>query len=69
MPRGPAVQSNVWNAPLSTAQLIAFIAKAEADPALKQKLDAAGDASAVVAIARGYGFLFSPASLARHLRG
>lgn len=55
--------------PVSKAQLIAFLAKAEADPTLKQKVDAAVDASAVAAIARDEGFLFSPASLSRHLRG
>lgn len=54
---------------MSKAQLIAFLAKAEADPALKMKMDAATDPSAVAAIARDAGFLFSPASLARHLRG
>jgi predicted ribosomally synthesized peptide with nif11-like leader len=54
---------------MSKAQLIAFLAKAEADPAIQQRIDAAADGSAVVAIARGEGFLFSPASLARHLRG
>jgi hypothetical protein len=32
-------------------------------------VDAADDSSAVVAIAQGEGFHFSPASLARHLRG
>lgn len=54
---------------MSKAQLIAFLAKAEADPALKQKIDAATDPSAIAAIAREEGFLFSPASLSRHLRG
>ena len=54
---------------MSKAQLMAFLAKAEADPAIQQKIDAAADASAVVAIARAEGFTFSPASLARHLRG
>jgi len=48
---------------------MAFLVKAEADPAIKLKLDAAGDASAVVALAREEGFTFSPASLSRHLRG
>jgi len=54
---------------MSKAQLIAFLAKAEANPALQQRIDAAADASAVAALARAEGFLFSPASLARHLRG
>lgn len=54
---------------MSKAQLMAFLAKAEADPALKQKLDAATDPSAVASLAREQGFLFSPASLSRHLRG
>jgi predicted ribosomally synthesized peptide with nif11-like leader len=54
---------------MSKAQLIAFLARAEADPSLQQKVDAASDASVVVAIARAEGFLFSPASLSRHLRG
>lgn len=54
---------------MSKAQLIAFMAKVDADAALKQKVDAAADASAVVAIAQAEGFLFSPASLSRHLRG
>jgi predicted ribosomally synthesized peptide with nif11-like leader len=54
---------------MSKAQLIAFLAKAEATPALQQQIDAAADGSAVVAIAREQGFLFSAASLARHLRG
>lgn len=54
---------------MSKAQLIAFLAKVDTDSALKQKVDAAADASAVVAIAQAEGFLFSPASLSRHLRG
>jgi predicted ribosomally synthesized peptide with nif11-like leader len=53
---------------MSKAQLMAFLAQAEADPALKQKMDAAADASAVAELAREAGFTFSPASLARHLR-
>jgi predicted ribosomally synthesized peptide with nif11-like leader len=48
---------------------MAFLAKAEATPVLQQQIDAAVDGSAVVAIARAAGFQFSPASLARHLRG
>jgi len=54
---------------VSKAQLIAFLAKAEATPDLQQRIDAAADGSAVVAIGRAEGFLFSAASLARHLRG
>ncbi|MCP9817152.1 Nif11-like leader peptide family natural product precursor [Synechococcus sp. GreenBA-s] len=54
---------------MSKAQLIAFLAKAQASPDLQQRIDAAADASAVAALARNEGFLFSPASLARHLRG
>ena len=54
---------------MSKAQLIAFLAKVDADAALKLKVDAAADASAVVAIAQSEGFQFSPASLSRHLRG
>jgi len=48
---------------------MAFLAKAEADPTLRQRLDDANDASAVAALAKAEGFLFSPASLSRHLRG
>ena len=54
---------------MSTAQLTAFLARVEADPALKLQVDGAADASAVVAIAEAAGFVFSPASLSRHLRG
>ncbi|MEI6030588.1 MAG: Nif11-like leader peptide family natural product precursor [Synechococcaceae cyanobacterium ELA739] len=54
---------------MSKAQLIAFFAKVDADPALKLQVDAATDASAVVAIAKTEGFLFSAASLSRHQRG
>lgn len=54
---------------MSKAQLTAFFAKVEANPALKLQVDAAADASAVVAIAHAEGFAFSPASLQRHLRG
>lgn len=55
--------------PMSKAQLTAFLAKVETNPALKLQVDAAADASAVVAIAQAEGFAFSPASLERHLRG
>ena len=54
---------------MSKAQLTAFFAKVEADPALKLQVDGAADTSAVVAIAQAAGFQFSPASLSRHLRG
>lgn len=54
---------------VSKAQLTAFFARVEADPALKLQVEAAADASAVVAIAQAAGFQFSPASLSRHLRG
>lgn len=54
---------------MSKAQLTAFFAKVETDPALKLQVDAAADASAVVAIALAEGFAFSPASLSRHIRG
>jgi predicted ribosomally synthesized peptide with nif11-like leader len=54
---------------MSKAQLTAFLARVEADPALKLQVDSAADASAVVAIAEAAGFVFSPASLSRHLRG
>lgn len=54
---------------VSKAQLIAFLAKVDSDPALKLKVEGAADASAVVAIAQAEGFLFSPASLSRHQRG
>ncbi|MEB3263546.1 MAG: Nif11-like leader peptide family RiPP precursor [Synechococcus sp.] len=54
---------------MSKAQLMAFLAKAEATPALQQRIDAAADASAVAAIAKAEGFLFSPASLGRYQRG
>ncbi|MFY7695159.1 MAG: Nif11-like leader peptide family natural product precursor [Cyanobium sp.] len=54
---------------MSKAQLTAFFAKVDANPALKLQVEAATDASAVVAIALVEGFSFSPASLARHMRG
>jgi predicted ribosomally synthesized peptide with nif11-like leader len=54
---------------MSKAQLTAFLARVEADPALKLQVEAAADASAIVAIAQGEGFHFSPASLSRHRRG
>jgi predicted ribosomally synthesized peptide with nif11-like leader len=55
---------------MSKAQLTAFLAKVEANPGLKLQVEAAADdVGAVVAIAQVEGFAFSPASLARHLRG
>jgi predicted ribosomally synthesized peptide with nif11-like leader len=53
---------------VSKAQLTAFLARVEADPALKLQVEAAADPSAVVAIALAAGFQFSPARLSRHLR-
>jgi len=54
---------------MSKAQLIAFLARVDAQPALKLQVEAASDVSAVVAIAAAEGFVFSPASYSRHLRG
>jgi len=54
---------------MSKAQLMAFLAKVEVEPALKLQVDAAEGAAAVVAIAAAEGFVFSPASYSRHLRG
>jgi predicted ribosomally synthesized peptide with nif11-like leader len=54
---------------VSKAQLTAFYARVEADPALKLQVEAAADPIAVVAIAEAAGFHFSPARLSRHLRG
>jgi predicted ribosomally synthesized peptide with nif11-like leader len=54
---------------MSKAQMTAFLAKAAADPALQAQVNAAPDPIAVVAIAQGEGFVFSPAMLSRHLRG
>ena len=54
---------------MSKAQLTAFFARVEADPALKLQVEGAADASAVVAIAQAAGFTFSAASFSRHLRG
>jgi len=68
-PRRPRVQVNLSARSMSKAQLMAFLAKAETNPAIQQRIDAAADVSAVVAIAREEGFLFSAASLSRHQRG
>jgi len=54
---------------MSRAQLNAFVVKMNADPDLKARVDAAADASAVVAIAAEAGHPFSPAAWTRHLRG
>jgi predicted ribosomally synthesized peptide with nif11-like leader len=67
--RRPRVQLNLLASSMSKAQLMAFLAKADANPAIQQRIDAAADVSAVVAIAREEGFLFSAASLSRHQRG
>ena len=56
-------------APMSRAQLNAFVLKINADPELKARVDAAVDASEVVAIAAQEGHPFSAASWTRHLRG
>ncbi|MCS5699236.1 Nif11-like leader peptide family RiPP precursor [Cyanobium sp. FGCU-52] len=54
---------------MSRSQLNAFVVKMNADPELKARVDAAADASAVVAIASEVGHPFSAASWTRHLRG
>jgi predicted ribosomally synthesized peptide with nif11-like leader len=54
---------------MSKAQLSAFLSEVEADPALKLRVEAAADASAVVLIGQESGHVFSAATLARHLRG
>ncbi len=53
---------------MSKAQLQAFITKANADPALKSRLDALVDSKAVVALALEAGHNFSEATWSRHLR-
>jgi len=67
--RRPRVQLNLLASSMSKEHLMAFLAKADANPAIQQRIDAAADVSAVVAIACEEGFLFSAASLARHQRG
>ena len=69
LPGLPRLKKNLSKFFMSKAQLISFFAKVDADPALKLQVDAATDASAVVAIAQAEGFLFSAASLSRHQRG
>ncbi|MEY2644627.1 MAG: hypothetical protein RLZZ611_1276 [Cyanobacteriota bacterium] len=54
---------------MSRAQLQAFVARVQADAALRERVDQAADASAVVAIAAELGHPFSAASWTRHLRG
>jgi predicted ribosomally synthesized peptide with nif11-like leader len=54
---------------VSKAQLNAFMVKVAADPGLRARVDAAADATAVVAIASAEGHSFSAASWTRHLRG
>ena len=54
---------------MSKAQLHAFVAKVQADSALKDRVDDAADAAAVAAIAAELGHAFSAASWTRHLRG
>lgn len=54
---------------MSKAQLTAFLAQVEADPALRQRVEAAIDADAVVAIGVETGHVFSAATLARQRRG
>lgn len=54
---------------MSKAQLNAFVAKMDADPALKALVDAAGSPQVVVEIAHGKGNTFTAATWARHLRG
>lgn len=58
-----------WDPPVSKAQLNAFMVKVAADPGLRARVDAATDATAVVAIASAEGHSFSAASWTRHLRG
>ena len=65
----PRVHVNLSAGLMSKAQLMAFLAKADTNPTIQQRIDAAADVSAVVAIAREEGFLFSAASLSRHQRG
>ncbi|MEN9540967.1 MAG: hypothetical protein RLZZ459_1058 [Cyanobacteriota bacterium] len=55
--------------PMSKSQLQAFMARVQADAALRERVDQAADASAVAAIAAELGHPFSPASWTRHLRG
>jgi predicted ribosomally synthesized peptide with nif11-like leader len=55
--------------PMSKAQLTAFVAKMDADPALKALVDAAVSPQVVVEIAHGKGNTFTAATWSRHLRG
>jgi len=51
---------------MSEEQLKAFLEKVKGDTSLKEKLKAAADADAVVAIAREVGFLISADELTSH---
>ena len=51
--------------PMSEEQLKAFLEAVKADAALQEKLKAAGDAEAVVAIAKAAGFVISAEELKR----
>ena len=55
--------------PMSKSQLSAFLAKVDADPALKARVAAAADPGAVVAIALEEGHIFSAATFTRFSRG
>ena len=50
---------------MSEEQLKAFMEAVKADAGLQEKLNAAGDTDAVLAIAMGAGFVFSAEELAR----
>lgn len=54
---------------MSKAQLTAFVAKMDADPALKALVEAAVSPQVVVEIAHGKGNTFTAATWSRHLRG
>ncbi|NDG74701.1 MAG: Nif11-like leader peptide family natural product precursor [Synechococcaceae bacterium WB8_1B_136] len=54
---------------MSKAQLTAFVAKVEADPALKALVVAALSPQDVVEIAHARGNTFTAATWSRHLRG
>ena len=54
---------------MSEEQLKAFMEAVKADPGLQQKLNAAADADAVVAIAKAAGFVISAEELQRAQAG
>lgn len=54
---------------MSKAQLGAFLAKVDRDPALQRQMQDAQTQSEIVAIAKAAGHDFSEATLARHQRG